>query len=209
MVAVSAFLGNRPRVPTAIGFGVRWGLGHAAVVLAVGAIVAAAGVAIPDRLSHWAELGVGVTLIGLGMWAGQAARRFHFHAPKDHGGHAHLHAHDVSGHPHRHRNDEANRRHRHFSTLVGAAHGLAGTATAVALIPVTLIAEFWAAVGYLLAFGVGTVGGMALFAALGALAIERVQSVHLARRVAVGIALVTALVGLWWCWRALAALVRG
>ncbi|UCF39942.1 MAG: sulfite exporter TauE/SafE family protein [Gemmatimonadota bacterium] len=205
MVAVSAFIGNRPRVRTAVSFGVRWGLGHSLVVLVVGGTLVVSGVGIPEGLGVWAELGVGIMLVALGIWALRAARRLHLHRPRDHAGHAHLHAHSPGGQPHQHSHSHADpgKRHRHLSTLVGAIHGLAGTAPVVALIPVTVMPNTWAAIGYLAAFGVGTVGAMSVYAALAAVAATRASaSVGLARAVALVTAFASFGVGMWWIVRA-------
>lgn len=205
MVAVSAFIGNRPRLGTAVSFGLRWGLGHSLVVLLVGGVLVLSGVGIPEGVVAWAELGVGIMLVALGVWAAWAARRLHLHRPHDHGGHAHLHAHAPGGHPHQHSHSHTDpgKRHRHLSTLVGAIHGLAGTAPVVALIPVTVIPNSWAAIGYLAAFGVGTVGAMSLYSALAAVAATRASSsVRLARAVALVTALASFAVGWWWIVRA-------
>lgn len=205
MVAVSAFIGNRPRLGSAVSFGLRWGLGHSLVVLLAGGVLVITGVGMPESLGAWAELGVGIMLVALGVWAVRAARRLHLHRPHDHGGHAHLHAHSPGGHPHQHSHSHADpaKRHRHLSTLVGAIHGLAGTAPVVALIPVTVMPHRWAAIGYLAAFGVGTVGAMSLYAALAAVAATRTSSsVGLARSVALATALASFGVGIWWIVRA-------
>ncbi len=205
MVAVSAFIGNRPRLGSAVSFGLRWGVGHSLVVLVVGGVLVLTGVGVPEGVGAWAELGVGLMLVALGVWAVRAGRRLHLHTPHDHGGHAHLHAHAAARDPHRHSHGHADpsRRHRHLSTLVGAIHGLAGTAPVVALIPVTLIPSDWAALGYLAAFGVGTVLAMALYAAFAAVAVSQASSsVRLARVVALITALASFGVGVFWIARA-------
>ena len=203
MVAVSAFIGNRPKFGSAVSFGIRWGLGHSLVVLVVGGALVAAGVTLPERVTGWAELGVGLMLVSLGVWALRAARRLHLHAPHDHGGHAHLHAHPPAHHPHDHAHHDPARRHRHLSTLVGAIHGLAGTAPVVALVPVTLMSSRWGALGYLAAFGVGTILAMGLFSVLAAAAAGRAaSSVRTARVVAAVTALASLAVGLLWLVRA-------
>ncbi len=193
MVAVSAFVGGNPRLAPAISFGVRWGVGHSLVVLLVGGLLGWSWIIVPGPAQRWAEVGVGLALIGVGVWAWHNARRLHVHDPERHGGHAHLHAHPSVDNPHEHEprrhEGDSQRRHAHLSTLVGAVHGLAGTAPVVALVPVTLMPSFGAAVGYLLAFGLGTTAGMGAYAALAALAVSRAASSHrLARVVAFGTA---------------------
>jgi len=202
MVAVTAFVGGRPRLRAALGFGARWALGHSLVVLLVGGALVMIGVRMPATASEWTELLVGLTLVALGVWAANAARRLHVHLPHDHAGHAHLHAHapGASPHVHQHRpSADPNRRHRHLSTVVGALHGLAGTVPVVALIPVTLIASKTAAIAYLGVFSAGTILAMSAYAALAAVAVSRVAaSAHLARAVAFATAAASFLVGAWW-----------
>jgi nickel/cobalt exporter len=200
MVAVTAFVGGNPRLGAALGFGVRWGLGHAAVVLLAGAALALSGLTVPPSVQRWAELGVGVMLVALGLWAARAARRLHVHPPAGHGDHAHLHAHAAGPAPHVHAHHaDATHRHRHLSTLVGAYHGLAGTAPLVAILPVTLMPSRVVAVAYLAVFGAGTTLAMGVYAALAALAAGRLAgSARMARAIAFGTAGASFAVGLWW-----------
>ncbi len=184
-------------------FGVRWGIGHALVVLIVGGLLAWSNIGIPESMHEWMELAVGLMLVALGAWAMRSARQLHLHEPDRHGGHAHLHAHSPECHPHSHAHADPSRRHRHLSTIVGAVHGLAGTAPVVALIPVTLLPGTWSAVGYLLAFGIGTVLAMGIYAALAAVAAQRAaSSLASARRVAIFTGVVSVVVGGWWILRA-------
>lgn len=81
--------------------GLRWGLGHSAGVLAVGAAaLALRGLLDVDRISGWSERLVGVLLIGIGLWIGQRAcsRRLHLHPHQHDGGapHAHVHLHGAA-----------------------------------------------------------------------------------------------------------------
>ena len=214
MVAMTAFVGGRPRPGLAALFGIRWGLGHATAVLAAGALLAWSGLRVPAAAEAWAELGVGIMLMAVGLWAGRNARRLHVHEPVAHGGpehaHIHLHAHDPVRHPYGHRHVDPDRRHRHLSTLVGAAHGLAGTAPAVALLPVTLIDEMGAAIGYLAAFGIGTTAAMGIYAVVAALAVRRAaRSLRAARMAALLTAAASVVVGGYWAARAAADLVAG
>lgn len=203
MVAVGAFVGTKPRLRSAVGFGVRWGMGHAAVVLVAGVLVGASGLNVPESASQWAEFAVGVMLIAIGAWAFNLARQIHVHPPDTGEGHGHLHAHPAPG-PHRHRHSHGDQRHSHLSTLVGAAHGLAGTAPVAALIPVTLLGDLRKVIGYLAVFGAGTVVAMGVYAALASLAVQRAATSEKAAR---GTARLTAsasvAVGIWWIARSL------
>ena len=208
MVAVNAFLGNRPRLAAAASFGMRWGLGHSLVVMVAGGLLVATGIAVPAALVIWAELMVGAALVGLGIWAWRTSGSLHLHTPREHEGHAHLHSHPLDEHPHRHEHVDCTRRHRHLSTLVGAVHGLAGTATVTALIPVTLISGFWGPLGYLAAFGVGTIAAMGGYATLAAMAVTQARSLAIARAVGWVTAGGSVLVGLFWIVNATVALIR-
>ena len=77
----------------------------------------------------------------------------------------------------------------------------------VALIPVTLMPNPWAALGYLAAFGVGTIVAMAVYALLAAAAAGKAaSSVKVARVVAGLTAGASMAVGIWWITRAIAEL---
>jgi hypothetical protein len=196
MVAVSAFVGGNPRMAPAVTFGIRWGVGHSAAVLVVGGLLAWSGLTVPESAQLWLEAGVGLALVGVGAWAWFNARRLHVHVPAEHGTHGHLHAHVPGVTDHHHAPEH---RHPHMLTLVGAVHGLAGTAPVVALVPVTLMPGIGAALGYLLAFGVGTILGMGAYAGLAALAVGRAaSSLRFARALAHGTSLLSMGVGLWW-----------
>ncbi|UCG76294.1 MAG: hypothetical protein JSV95_03045 [Gemmatimonadota bacterium] len=233
MVAVTVFVGQAPRAGKATLFGVRWGVGHAVAVLVAGGALAWSGLGVPAGAEVWAELGVGAMLVALGVWSLRAAHRLHLHRPQEHGGHAHLHAHRADRHPHHHaprpdseqaseeppgrpggrghehahRRGQRKSRHGHLSTLVGAAHGLAGTAPVVALIPITLLPGLWPALGYLAAFGAGTILAMGLYAGLAALAARRASSsIRLARGIGLATGVASLAVGIWWIVRAADAL---
>ena len=120
-------------------------------------------------------------------------------------GHAHPHPHPhphpapapaaepaAHGHPHHH--------HGHGITLVGLAHGLAGSSAVVALVPVTLIGRLDVGLLYLLAFGVGVTLGMMLYASVAAYAMRRAadRSVALGRQLSTAVGALGICVGLWW-----------
>ncbi|CAN5620289.1 hydantoin utilization protein A [soil metagenome] len=146
MAAVTTFVSRRPRPVEALRFGVRWGLGHSAAILAVGGVLIALDLRLSDGVARGLEFGVGMMLLGLGVWLLWIVLH----------GRAHALAHGT-GSPHGHR-------HRGATTWVGVAHGLAGTAPLIAVLPVAFISSTTHAVSYLLLFGVGTVVAMGLYA---------------------------------------------
>jgi|SRR5688500_16623120 cytochrome c biogenesis protein CcdA len=180
MLAVSAFVSRRPAVSAAARFGARWGLGHSVAVLAAGGVLLALGIRWPERWDAAGEAVVGAMLVGLGIWALVSARRMHRH-------------------PHGHEHD------RHGITVVGFLHGLAGTSAAVALVPVTMLDEVGAGIGYLAAFGVGVTLAMTLFAMVAAIAVRRAveQSEVWGRRAAALVGSAAIVTGAVWIVRAL------
>lgn len=137
MAAVTTFVSRRPHPLRALGFGVRWGIGHSAALLAAGGVVVMLQLRIPDEVVRGLETGVGAMLVLLGLFTIGTLR-------------------DADAHPHRHG--------LAGSTWVGAAHGVAGTAGFLAIIPAVMMASPWSAGGYLILFGIGTVLAMGAYA---------------------------------------------
>lgn len=192
MAAVTSFAVRRPTARRSLGFGLRWALGHGGAILIVGALMIAVGLRFPEVAEHWLERSVGVVLIGLGLWTLTGARQLHVHR----------HAHDdgtVHAHMHSHALTEAHD-HRHGATAIGLLHGLAGTAPAVALVPLTTFETPVLAIGYLGVFGIGTAVGMGLYALIAGLVVGRAAFVseRLARGVTRLTGVATIAIGLFW-----------
>lgn len=186
VAAVTAFVSRRPHPLRAMGFGVRWALGHSLALLMVGGALILLEVRFSESVVRALELGVGAMLVGLGGWVLGSA----LHARILSRAHARAHEH---GHPHTHLAKDG-------TTWVGAAHGLAGTAGFLAILPVAFISSPWLAGGYLVLFGIGTVVAMGLYALVAGLVFHRVGA-HAPRlggglRVATGLASIG--IGLLW-----------
>ncbi len=192
MAAVGSFAVHRPRAVEAMVFGVRWAAGHGAVLVVIGTLVAAAELRLPGGAGQGLERLVGVSLVALGAWTALGARALHAHAHTHADGmtHVHLHSHLVRG----------DHRHGHAATAIGALHGLAGTAPAVALVPIVGIDSPVFAAGYLLTFAGGTALGMALYALLAGWVAGRaaVRSQRVARAVAFATGAATCGIGVFW-----------
>jgi cytochrome c biogenesis protein CcdA len=135
-----------------------WALGHGLTLLALGALVLIVGIALPPWLGHYAEVGIGIFLIGLGVAALMRLRR-----RTD--AHVHFHRHD-GGLPHLHWHTHAHgpaHRHRHAAVLAGIMHGTAGSAGVLALVPVATSGDAWLGIAYLLSFAVGVLVAMLVF----------------------------------------------
>jgi ABC-type nickel/cobalt efflux system permease component RcnA len=156
MAAVTTFVSRRPRPLQAVGFGLRWGLGHSAALLVVGSVLIALNIQLPDVLARGLEFGVGVMLLGLGMWLLWGVLHERAHRLADGAEHAHSHHHHGRG-----------------SLWVGMAHGLSGTAPLVAALSAGMAGSPGRAAVYLLLFGVGTTLAMALYALVAGLVFQQ------------------------------------
>jgi nickel/cobalt transporter (NicO) family protein len=170
IVAVSTIVSEHRRLGRAAMVGALWGVGHTASLVVVGAIVLALKVAVPETLANWLEFVVALMIISLGVLAFRRAlgRRSNFH----------LHSHDHNGlrahsHVHFHETESAEgTTHSHDvfrigikPTIVGAVHGLAGSA-ALTLLVLTQINSPVLGLLYLGVFGVGSILGMLLMSGL-------------------------------------------
>lgn len=148
--------------------GAVWGLGHTLSLFVMAVAVLALGFTITGRTEALMELGVGIMIVGLGVRVLVRLRRdrVHIHV-HDHDGARHLHAHshaDTDAHDHSHR-----------ATLgIGLMHGLAGSAGLLVL-TVAATDSMAAALTYVLAFGLGSVAGMAALTAALSLPLSLVE----------------------------------
>lgn len=147
LAAVGAFVVRRPGPGESFGFGLRWAAGHGLALLILGTALVALGLRLPDSAAVMLERLVGLGLIALGIWTAKGVRRSHRREPArtERKRHAHFRSH-------------------HAISGVGALHGLAGTAPALALLPMTRFDSVVGAAGYLSVFGIGTALAMAIFA---------------------------------------------
>lgn len=149
--------------------GASWGLGHTLSLVGFGSALAVFRLTITPRWSAWLEFAVGCMLVVLGLNVFRKLRQsppLHAHTHR-HDGVVHSHLHFHLGHPSA---DEHSHRHRTLGLggrpfVVGIVHGLAGTA-AVTLMVVAAIPSLAVALGYLVIFGLGTIGGMVLMSVL-------------------------------------------
>jgi nickel/cobalt exporter len=172
IVAVSAIVSQHRKLARAAIVGALWGAGHTASLVVVGTIVLALKIAIPERVASWLEFSVALMIIGLGVTAFRRALsgRSDFHT--------HLHGHGYFSHSHHHFHEAETRQaaavegHSHEvvrigikPTIVGAVHGLAGSA-ALTLLVLTQISSPFLGLLYLGVFGVGSILGMLLMSGL-------------------------------------------
>lgn len=195
MAAVTSFAVRRPGIRESVRFGVRWSIGHGGAIVLIGTGLLLLGIHLPEAAGLWLERLVGLVMVGLGAWTVRSARTLHAHAHVHDGGlvHGHLHSHAVhDGHD-----------HRHTATAVGLLHGLAGSGSAVALIPLVGFESPVGGIFYLVLFSIGTIGGMALYGLLAGLVLGRAAdgSVRLARLLARVTGVFTMVIGSVWLLR--------
>lgn len=166
IMAVSGLASTRPGLRSSIKFCAHWAIGHGLTLLSIGAGVFLLGMAIPTRLSEYAEHLVGAVLIAIGVWIiWQLARQkahLHFHRHDDLPRHAHWHVHT------KHIAEDIHQRHSHdhSAITVGILHGTAGSAPLLALLPLAKMGSPWIGMGYLAVFGLGVIAAMMLFGGL-------------------------------------------
>ncbi|MDT5270947.1 MAG: hypothetical protein QOH49_3133 [Acidobacteriota bacterium] len=172
VVAVTTIVSEQRSLWRAAVVGGLWGAGHTASLVVVGIFVLTLRVGISEGMAGWLEFGVALMIIALGVNAfakalrGRADAHVHRHR---HSGveHAHVHFHELDA---AHAGGEAG--HTHAVTriglkpvLVGAMHGLAGSA-ALTLLVLAQIDSVLLGLLYLAVFGAGSVVGMMLMSGL-------------------------------------------
>lgn len=159
VVAVSTIVSEHRNLFKAALVGGLWGVGHTFSIVVVGFVVLLLRVGIPKSVADWLEFGVAFMIIGLGIkaLAGALTGKNDTH-PHTHPGFGQAEAAEpglFGGFP----------RFGFRPLLVGAAHGLAGSA-ALTLLVLSQIPSVLLGVTYLAVFGIGTVIGMLMMSGL-------------------------------------------
>lgn len=206
IVAVSTIVSEHRSLRRSAIVGALWGMGHTAALIVVGVVALALRVAIPEWVASWLEFGVALMIISLGASAVVRAvrlrRDFHLHRHQHDGvSHVHVHFHD-------HKSEHAGpvAAHSHAVSivgikpfLVGAMHGLAGSA-ALMLLVLAQTQSMITGLVYLGIFGVGSIVGMILMSALVGLPFvltsQRFSGIHYRLQTLAGA--VSIIFGLWY-----------
>lgn len=177
MAAVSTFVARRPTPREAIGFGVRWAIGHGLSLLIIGSVLSLLKMALEKSQPVLFSSGVldrlvGVVLVLLGLWTLHQLRPGTLHHTHDH---SHNDASAVGGaqpsKPHLHadgtRHSHSHGEHKHGSLLMGMLHGAAGTGAFVSQAALAVSSYGFAMVfAYTLSFSIGVLLSMGLYAGL-------------------------------------------
>jgi ABC-type nickel/cobalt efflux system permease component RcnA len=178
VVAVSTIVSEHRSVLRSALVGGLWGLGHTASLIVVGLLVLVFRVAIPPKVANWLEFVVALMIIALGVLAVTRVLRrrpdVHLHR-HNHDGQSHIHVHfheHGTRHPNAVASTATHSSHSHAIAriglkplLVGAMHGLAGSA-ALTLLVLTQIQSLSLGLFYLALFGLGSTIGMLLMSGL-------------------------------------------
>lgn len=146
LAAVCTFVARGGSVTRAAKTGALWGAGHAAVIVLAGGALVATGASVPEPLALALDLAVAAMLIGLGFASLLSRRARH--------GHEHEHGHE-------HGPATSTRR----PLAIGLVHGASGTAALTLLVASTIKARV-EALAFVTIFGLASVVGMAVIAAL-------------------------------------------
>jgi nickel/cobalt exporter len=198
VMAVSTLSLGAPSLGRTLRFCANWGIGHGGVLLSSGVLLFGLGLKIPVELQQLAEAGVGVLLIGLGLWCFWSFRQrrlsLEAHAQDDL---VHRHGHQPADLSHRGQGRRGQSRQGHAPVMVGMLHGLAGSAPALALIPALAQGHKGAAFAYLLVFSSGVLLSMLAFGLGWGALLQRLnlRMLDWSRRLVAGSAI---LVGSYW-----------
>ncbi|AWB69216.1 hypothetical protein C2869_22200 (plasmid) [Saccharobesus litoralis] len=161
VMAVSTLSQSKRKVATMIKFAAQWGCGHGLILLGLAIGLTVFNLHLPAAITQMAELMVGGVLIVLGLGLIWQINK----------GNLHLKRHQHGQRFHRHWVTQQSRlekqiqtsRHDHKPILVGGLHGMAGSAPALALIPVAMQGQVVGAIIYMLMFSLGCLLGMTVF----------------------------------------------
>jgi ABC-type nickel/cobalt efflux system permease component RcnA len=166
VAAISTFLdGNRTLYRSCV-VGTFWGIGHTLTLFVVALLTIALRLRIPPEVGRVLEVVVGIVVVALGanvLFRALRALRVHRHEHMHDGAsHRHLHVHlgSEGAHGHVHLIGTGRR-----PLMMGALHGLAGSAALLLLVLATIPSTL-AALLYVAVFGVGSTVGMLLVSGL-------------------------------------------
>ena len=202
VMAVSVLSNLRPGLARTLKYCANWALGHGAVLMTSGLLLFGLGVAIPESLIKFAEIMVGVFLIGMGLYCFWRFRQQRIRLVEHRHGdltHRHWQLENDSTHGSETATDGSGH-HGHAPVMVGVLHGFAGSAPALALVPVVAQTSLWTALIYLSLFSIGVMLAMVAFG-LGFGSIQKTigrKSVNVMNHIRQLIAFTSVAVGGYW-----------
>ena len=200
-MAVATIVTRERRFAAGALVGALWGVGHMATLTVAGAVIIALDLSVRRGVGAGLELAVAAMLLTLGVLRLRDAARGIASVGTEHltADHEHGHVEALHSHPHAHGDAEHGHPHVHPSrrllealsagsprlavraALVGAVHGMAGTA-AVSLLVMATLRSATSAILYLVVFGMGTIAGMTALTAVMAYPVTVAARFERARR---------------------------
>ena len=156
IMAVSTLSSRKPSLKRTLLFSAQWAIGHGGVLMLCGVLLFGLGVRLPEAFVQFAESSVGVLLIVIGAacfyqcYKQKLILVTHYHGDVKH---THWCLDDI----------EHKQKNEHTPTFVGMLHGLAGSAPALAVIPMAGQGQFSIAMLYLVLFSIGVLLSMTVF----------------------------------------------
>ncbi|PUZ30017.1 hypothetical protein GA0116948_1012 [Chitinophaga costaii] len=162
LLAVSTIVSQRSRVMPALKDGMLWGLGHTSTILMIGLLMLVFKINIAAPTFSYFEAAVGLMLVSVAIY-----RLSKLFRKGEISVHRHEHEHSGANHlVHVHMPLEATQKNLHKASYgIGLVHGLAGSGALVVL-AMTQFSTPQSGIFYLFLFGMGSVAGMLLAAAL-------------------------------------------
>ena len=162
VAALSTFVSRRRSLYSSCVLGTFWGLGHTGALLVAAVVTTLLRFRIPPQVDRALEGLVAILVVALGanvlvraLGSVRVHRHEHAHSDRSHR-HLHLHVGETTSHTHVHVMSDARR-----PLLMGALHGLAGSA-ALLLLVLAAMPSTVAALLYVTVFGVGSTVGMVI-----------------------------------------------
>ena len=162
LLAVSNIVSQRNNTFKSVKDGIFWGLGHTSTILLMGVIMLLLKVQLSPAYFHFLEAGVGLLLLLLGLYRLFKIKEFLFAATVQKQSHAQLHAAAV---PMLAVTNTGLKKLHLVSYGVGMVHGLAGSGELVLLV-ILQMSSPQIGMLYLLIFGIGSILGMLVAAAM-------------------------------------------
>ncbi|MDH5518841.1 MAG: sulfite exporter TauE/SafE family protein [Gammaproteobacteria bacterium] len=196
IIAVSVLSSDQSSLQKSLRYALKWSTGHALILLSLVAVFEIASHSIASSIQNVADVAerlVGLLLIILGILLiikiKKHKMRFHFHRHQGMAAHLHWHA----------ENDKTitEHQHEHKAYFVGGLHGVAGSASLLALIPVMQDTQFLYSIYYIGVFSVGVFIAMVCFGGAFGFVMEKLnrRGVYLAAALKIFLAAFSIVVG--------------
>lgn len=149
IVAMATLVNQKSKKKQVLKYAMKWGGGHGGILLVLGCLLAFVGLELPEWFVHYSEMMVGVLLVYLGVRLWFFIKKYTPNKISEKS--------TIANEP---------KKHDHMPLLIGMLHGVAGSASVLALLPNMAESQF---ILHIALFSLGCLFGMFGFGlALGA-----------------------------------------